>query len=430
MDQYKAPPWTDQSLGVVKLRGTRADPYDAPAPSWLEKLGITRIYHPAIRQSTILDWFRCPRLFLLRHRLGLRPKRVPRAKSLDVGHFFHRIMQYRTITGKTEPGVVACGREIDDIITKLPVSDDLLSVDQDPSLLQADMERSLQLARVMATIFDEMNPQPEGPSVIETEVEIGTRLRGMRVDLEGTLDALDVGPEGIWIDEYKTCGGQETPLDRIATVTFEPQVLLYRVLAAAWAKANKITVPIVGVRHHVVQKPQIQFGRNDRSFQIIKKILKSGPRKGLEVEEKIYDEGPPLFENYLRRVRDWYQGTGDYSDSKELILSDPRMVRCHTRFSGPLLSSETTTVLHEVHRASTAKPSLPRFYKNCLGCHRYGRTCPYLKLCQTDPVGWRPLLESEYENSKACDESGLEEGVEDPGEGSRDVAGLPRPSER
>lgn len=123
----------------------------------------------------------------------------------------------------------------------------------------------------------------------------------------------------LWILDLKTCDAK--PSERMRTFPYEPQAQHYiNVLDQALQKGadfkGDTPIDLSGLRlggmvHLVVQKPTIEFGMKDRNYTLDESPFKSGPRKGQPRNERVY-QGEPIFENYVKRVCEWYAGTGEY----------------------------------------------------------------------------------------------------------------------
>ncbi len=130
----------------------------------------------------------------------------------------------------------------------------------------------------------------------------------------------------VWIWDYKTCA--ESPTVRLQTCTVEQQTFQYMHVIHTLLQENPdaLGVPrgttLGGMGHIAAQKPTIRLSGNDRDFEIETRTLTRGPNKGQERTEKNY-YGEPKFSNYLRRVADWLQGTGEYAHEAPAREADP-----------------------------------------------------------------------------------------------------------
>jgi hypothetical protein len=132
----------------------------------------------------------------------------------------------------------------------------------------------------------------------------------------------------LWIVDLKSCSG--STLGRLTACPDEFQTQLYcavieRLLARGVVQRRfglPLDCALGGMIHVAVRKPTIEFGPNDRDFLVDTTPLKTGPRKGQPRNEKRY-VGEPRFENYLRRVGEWFRAEADFVDRAAEWAIDP-----------------------------------------------------------------------------------------------------------
>lgn len=354
---------------------------------------------PRIRQSVIETWLSCPRKFLFRHRFGLAKKRVERVAALDIGIFFHALMAgYHE--GRTEAEVVSeIGMQIEAIVARADELENAAPYGDPVRVLrmQNEMEQNLLLARAMAANYQRRYPVDPQYKTIAVEETITVRHSRLPLLMEGTLDRVleEVSTGDLWIRDYKTLSNTKSSTGRVASVEWDPQSRIYRLLAASKYADRKVRGFILSV----IKKPEIRLSAADRDFELVERVLtrdSSKGRKGDVITEKVY-HGPPLFENYLRRVNDWYDAVGDYADKRDEWVEDPPILEAWVRFDEPLMAREFQSLLAEVGRACRAKPMLHKYYRNAKACVIGRWQCEFLPLCRSRPATWKTMIGDQFE---------------------------------
>lgn len=136
------------------------------------------------------------------------------------------------------------------------------------------------------------------------------------------------GQNSVFIVDLKTTSA--SPLLRAASCPYEFQCRHYMRTAHHLMQRGLVQrefgIPadarLGGMIHLIVRKPSIEFGMKDRNFVLDESPFKSGPRKGLPRNERIY-QGEPVWENYLERVRSWYRADGEYAHLAPEWTMDP-----------------------------------------------------------------------------------------------------------
>lgn len=389
-----APPAGHQAFGALKYRKS-AEVWNTCSGDPSVLFGVNPV-RPSITQSRIESYRTCPRRFMYVHRYKIRPKGAPRSKALDVGRFFHVLLAGHYSGDPVEVGVKACGAMIGDI-NEQAERDASAGFGVDLDAIARDCETNLALARAMAGVFIARYPRVEHMRTISVERRIRVQQYGITraAWIEGTLDRIveDTRSGELWIFDPKTCS--EAPLERASTCSFELQPKIYRLLARSVFKNRAV----VGVVHPIIQKPPIKFCREDRPFKWIEHTLTRGPRKGDIERRKEYLSDVPDFNCYLERVKRWYEGSGEYEmlKAQRQLAGSPPILESWVRFNEPILPPELFVLLHEAGKASAAAPKLHRFPRRAAACRAYGRTCPYLEFCQSDPKLWSEILRDRFE---------------------------------
>lgn len=348
-----------------------------------------------LHQSTLVDFQMCERYGVHRHLHNIRIKGASRP-ALDIGTLCHAYLE------EAATGVGRAKKKYQEMQALI-----LKEVAYDKQRFElADLEDNKNLARVMAQLFTKRYPLTrllEGKTTTDSEMlfaekTIKVRIKGIPIPIEGTLDGgYDLGNDGCWIDDYKTAS--ESPKERATTASFEFQMVVYPFLFAQWLLENERSWGRVrGFIHSIIQKPSIIFCGKDRNFRVNKKVLKSGPSKGEEREEKEF-YGEPIWENYVARCNDWYEGTGEYKGDADLLKLEPRMDRSWTRLPDDFIQRDNASgkwIMQPGERFETLKRyamrirqvnkagsiNLDEWMRVTGNCRKWKTPCTYLNRCR------------------------------------------------
>lgn len=377
-------------------KGQKYDTYEARvgASKCLELEPI----RPDISASSLRDYQVCPRLFMYRHRYQLKRAGKKRVRPFTVGTLTHLMLASYYNHGDLANGIKEASLAVDryaDQLTEEFMAKGELPGGADLQTLTREMEQDFAVAQVMATLF--VKDWPKHPTMRIIGVEKALRLQEKNIPqkIRGILDVLweDTTTGDLWIEDHKTTSGN--PLTELEKQKLSWQWRVYRLLATRFSDR-----PIKGVVCNILKKPDIEMCSYDRDFEIVKKVLSRGPRKGMEVEEKVYaEDGLPKFENYLRRCNDWYSGTGDYLDKADERKLRPPMIQAFIAMDWePLLTKEFTHLLKEVATASRCTPRLELFPKNPASCGKYGdNLCEMHAFCEAHQDSWCHIRASQYD---------------------------------
>lgn len=216
--------------------------------------------------------------------------------------------------------------------------------------------------------------------VINKYVCLGTELLIETEDSVIQIDDLRYNPDTRELHPFDLKTTSCSATHRLSVCPFEFQSLLYTDILMQLLEDDPdneladLSIPedsTFGQMHHlVVQKPTIRLSSNDRPFTVVPKTLKSGPRKGQTIPEKIYEDSPPRHDLYLKRCIDWAHGRGDYLDEREARQQSPIVNISSLTFSNrPEENSEFSGCFEQLRRAGTvfAWPDVfPRNAKNLL----------------------------------------------------------------
>lgn len=339
---------------------------------------------PAIRQSVMGDLLRCPRMFLLRHRMGL--DRTFYAEPITQGSLFHVYMEHLYSGHDWSTSQAAAARRTEEyreeLLSFMDTHPDSDCTWVDRAIRQ--LEKDFAVATAMARYYYECYPPHPDWECVETELEITARvsLDGRQpISLGGRLDMLlfDRGARlaptpGYYILDYKTVDASRDLYETALIRSFSGQSRLYRWLAGLWLKQQGRAEPLLGMIHCFIRRPSIRPCRKDCD------LVDGRP------------SGEPVLENYIRRVRDWYMGTGEYSTYDAARRTSPPAIRSVTMFTGPVPDPELVHQISQAIRYARALPVLGNYPRNSAACQAYGRTCQYLDLCSAPPAHWREIL--------------------------------------
>lgn len=332
---------------------------------------------PFIRSSELEALDACPRKFLLQNRLGVRSRNY--SSPLTTGSILHKVLQCLFL-GMSEADALAAGNTLAGQEAKkltesanpagfLPEGKDLGSV------LQKLGEDSLK-AQAMALVFWRANPfdtsewdvlqTPDGVPMVELLMQM--KIPGLSRELRCPCDLALVkkGTNEVWIVDFKTTSF--TPKIRAIATKFAVQLKLYRLALVAtlkrWAEENESypDYKVAGSYHAIIKKPGIKFCKKDKDFNA-----------------------------YVERLVGWY------IDAEEKAPEDPPMVLDPNRFSGDPLPEELRLRLLQYCSACNAPPDVDAFYRAGGGvCFAYNSPCPYVVLCNSDPVNWPGIIEESF----------------------------------
>ena len=161
-----------------------------------------------------------------------------------------------------------------------------------------------------------------------TSIRTDDRARPIKCICQPDLLLYHKKQNSVWIIDLKSTA--ISPKMRLSGVGLEFQCEHYMFSVNELLKTGQIQqafnlpsdAKLGGMIHLAIRKPTIDFGMKDRDFTIDMTPLKSGPRKGLPRNTKVY-EGEPRFENYLSRCEEWYQAKGEYEGKEAEWAEDP-----------------------------------------------------------------------------------------------------------
>lgn len=366
----------------------------------LELLGLLAMRKPELHQSGVEDWWRCKRYFALRDRLGLRFKGTAPARAPWLGNLYHSYAQDYYLGRDVQYTEARLLKQTEETRSELEAQEDKDGMPESSRNSQTFYEQSvrdIQLAKAMILVFIATYPfDPTATEVVLVEQKLTATIPGVPVPITGTIDLMlrDRASGEVWLVDHKT--SSRNLLHRAESFSFEIQPAIYKILGEQYLKS--VGIPprcLVGFVHNCLKVPGIQFGRDDRDCTEVEHTLTRGPRKG-EVEIRREYEGVPRFENFLKRVTDWYKSEGRYASGSDTRTSDPTLLQSWVRFDTGGIAPDDRAILAEVGRAYKVVPDPIRFYRQRTGCLAYQQRCPFLDLCKSHCRLWPLIVKEKY----------------------------------
>ena len=298
---------------------------------------------PPVRSSDYDLVCRAPFCYFLSRRLGL-VKALRWSKALSRGSWFHEAFKHARLSPqqrreKVELALEIRQEELSGVCSQLSVSAE--SRREIQARERQDVESTLawlEAAYNNTRISDEYGtPRDFFSRSYWRELSRECRLvrtvsfkgkQALKCVAQPDLLLHHTGQNSVWIVDAKTTS--LSPSIRAMSCPYEFQSRHYmhitRYLIERGLLQRAFDLPtdvrLGGIIHLIVRKPSIEFGMKDRHFTLDTTPLKSGPRKGLPKNEKVY-VGEPVWENYLERVRHWYRADEEYSHLRPEWDMDP-----------------------------------------------------------------------------------------------------------
>lgn len=346
------------------------------------------IRKPLVRSSPVMCLDHCPRKFLYEYRLGIIPRRYEAA--LTMGTIVHKILQSLFMGQEPDEALAVCERLLSKEQARLVEDagpDGFLSTGEalEPTLKK--VEEDYHKARATGLVFWQFVPfvkeeyvilrTPDSTPMIEVLLDI--KYPGLTRPIRTPCDLalIEKATGDVWIVDFKTTSFD--PRKRAIPTKISVQLALYRLGLQshldAWAEEG--TAPkrtVVGSIHAIIQKPGIKCCRTD------------------EKQAKILGLTP--FGAYIRRLVQWYRDKEAKDPQNPPLILDPN------RFTGPLMTRELWGRLKQYCKACNVAPNVDHFYRvGESACLQYNKICPFMVLCNSDPVMWPDLIEQRFEVS-------------------------------
>jgi hypothetical protein len=218
-------------------------------------------------------------------------------------------------------------------------------------------------ALVMCRIFWQKYPTPANLKVLARELTVVMPPDATcKYPRRGRIDelVLDEDSRNVWIRDTKT-----TSRDIAFTLSgcgWSIQSRFYRMLAGYYVQdvLQRVDVgKVMGFIYDVMQMPGIKFCKKDTDFDA-----------------------------YLKRVEQWYLDNGMDAMASKAIL-----------FNEPTIPAELQRDMDEICRLFDAPVDDIEFFsrdETGVSCKGFNRVCDYMKLCESDPVGWPSIINGLY----------------------------------
>lgn len=381
------------------------------ARHYLESHGLTSIT-PVSHASDFPMAMEDPFRFYLTRRLGLAPA-LSYSTALNRGTWFHTAAQATYAHDDSPSNFIS--KALDLRLRELTATCDLFSIS--PQVRTEIIKREVHdqetawawfTAACQTKIGSTTLPQYLAKfRILSTELKLSSPwlhpTSRKRLDRTITIDLLlhDPASGAIFILDYKTCS--EKPSERLAKCPLEHQTWHYLSVTQAaiddTSLLRRFNLPpntrLGGMIHVAIQKPTIKFGENDRPYEIIHHILKSGPRKG-QTDVRYNYTGEPTLDRYLARCTEWYTRTGRYADTDP--NEEPPVN--YSVIGASIMDASTTSVYNDrmelLRQLSTCPANPSNFLANPNGIYNFAShsLSVYAPFYLHAPQDWPSLVAS------------------------------------
>lgn len=318
------------------------------------------VFRPLLHSSNLSLHGICERKFYFSERLGLRLA-GDYASALHTGSIFHEATARALQDGQLEELRKTVEKDTAILADEIRASADstgILPNGKEAGKVVQQLHDDTNKALAMAECFFEAYPvNPAEYEVVAVEMPVTTMIAGIKRPVTGKLDLVlrEKATGHLWLVDHKTAG--ENPARTVESLSYDGQLLLYRLLAMA-AFPNNI---VAGFIHQIIQKPTIKYCGKDADFDA-----------------------------YVGRVREWYP-----EREREAAIAGPArspFLRSKVSFQGFHLPADFVTLLKRVDRAARAnlKPANHPRCCNKYTCNGLGNMppCVYRKLCGSRMSSW------------------------------------------
>lgn len=318
-----------------------------------------------MRSSSYRTFQTCPRQFMFRYRLGLE-KKGEHAKALHIGKLLHTMVSGWYLGESEKACVGAAAVEHAECLAHLLD----LAAQQNGKIwgkpieeVVRELEKQFALAHVMFVVFqhkysgrNELRGCEPLTDLIEQPLEV--LLPGRAVPLRGRMDLplVNHATKTLHIWDLKTLDAKEDTRRRASGVERDIAMHIYRELLEAHKPPEYKAYPVKSVYHFIMHKPSIHQKRAES-----------------------WDE-------YVDRVRLWYDNR-DLKFRENPTECSPPMHLGQTLFR-PTRPGWVNTAFNDFEVACRQRVDDNLFVPNRESCFKYNRACPYLDLCEQDPVLW------------------------------------------
>lgn len=234
--------------------------------------------------------------------------------------------------------------------------------------------------------------------IVGRELRLQAVLWG--VETVGIMDLLVLNERTglLWIIDAKTTKMRAHV--RATSCSIEPQTLIYPRLVEANLDAIRAANPTLDIRglggfcHWICERPEIRMSGKDRDYEDVPHTLKSGPRKGQIEIRRQYTSEEPRFENYLKRVKDWFLGEGEYISEASLLSAEPRVEFSVVSWSNiQPREQDARNILTAINWWRLQEPDPALFPKNPNSILSRGEPSIFADFYLTSPNVWPMLMD-------------------------------------
>mgnify|MGYP003143424818 CR=1 FL=1 len=381
------------------------------AKEWLETQGLVA-KKPAIRSSDYETVLSCPFQYYLSRRLGI-VSALRWSAALSRGSWFHRRLElFQSSRAGAFEEMSQWLRQSQQTLSETCKSQGIIGAEKERILEQEEKDMLMALSW-----FESMQEfqVPSKGSVIDFLNKPWFRILGSEITAEYNhpeygkmLAQFDLllyheKQNALFIVDAKTCTGSTINRLRTCPIEFQTQHYIHILnwLIKSGAVQEKYDLPedvrAAGMIHIAFQKPTIEFGMNDRDFEIVNHELKRGPRKGQIEQRRVYS-GEPRYENYRERCKRWILGTGEFEDQKPARATDPPVNFSHT-FGVNILDQQNTMAYHgrlQLIRSYANREGTPgNFPMSANHLKQLGKLSPFAPFYLTEVGDWPTILATE-----------------------------------
>ncbi len=370
---------------------------------WLEAHGLVA-RQPAIRSSDYESVLHCPFQYYLSRRLGL-VKALRWSEALSRGSWFHKRFEYWDLPKAEAKRKMEIEYEHRESELNQICNSKGIKGESKQNIMEREYQDMLCACGWYEASMHRFTSVIDKPfwRVLGTEIvaeykhpELGRLLAQFDMLLYHEKQ------NSVWIVDLKTTA--HNPIERLQTCPIEFQTQHYMHILKWMLDEQSLTKPfeiprdarLGGMMHVAVQKPSIDFGMKDRDFDEKEHELTRGPRKGqIEVRRSYF--GEPKIENYIKRCKDWYDGTGEYENKKAerdtappVNISKTDRMTLDTRWT-----TEYSSRLRLVHHYATVDPVPLSFPKSANYLMQFGKMSPFSPFYLTSSSEWPSILNLE-----------------------------------
>lgn len=335
-----------------------------------------RAVSPPIRSSDYDLLVSNPFVYLLRVRYGLKPW-FESSPALRAGTWFHECLEHwirdkASLDARVAAYIAQIRRSEADGVISSTIADNAVEAAEREALAAMTWFRVASTLKMgdLGSLDDFLTRYQVLGRELRLKVRMsdlpGAHRRGRKTWALVRLDMLLYDPRDrvLWAFDAKTEGRSASMRCMACSVEFQTKLycaVLQAALQTGLLASMGVSVPpdtqIGGMIHWVVQKCLLRMSLEDRNFKV--------ERNGSGIERKTYF-GPPVYENYLKRVESWYSATDQYAHLAIERENDPVVNMSFTPMKSLDLERDMwfTCQLEALRRASTRAPAPGYFPPN------------------------------------------------------------------